>query len=191
MKSRTIRLLQCSATLLLGAVHGTATASCGSAFCSVNPDGFAHTPWAESATQLDLRTEYIDQDQLRAGRDKTVPSGEVDEHDEIETRNRNYIAGISHAVSADLSLTLRLDAAQSSNDLAYGLIGGIKLRTGATDEHNNEGEEAERSLQPGTGSTDLIVGGFASGCFAQAGWYSQVRWQHAVSERKDYEPGEG
>jgi hypothetical protein len=172
--------------------------------------------------------EYINQDQLRAGRDKTAASGEVGEHDEIETRNRNIIASLSHAVSSSVSLALsvpvvsrdhshfhndvsgpelenwdftqlgdvsalaywRLDEAQSSQDTAYGLIGGIKLPTGSTDVDNADGEEAERSLQPGTGSTDLIVGGFASGRWAQAGWFTQLRWQHAVSSRQDYEPGD-
>ena len=85
---------------------------------------------------------------------------------------------------------LRLDDAQSPHGGAYGLIGGVKLPTGSTDVRNSAGELAERSLQPGTGSTDLIVGGFASGRFAKASWHTQVNWQHAVSERQDYQPGD-
>jgi hypothetical protein len=67
-------------------------ASCGTAYCSIHTDWDAQSPWRENATLLDLRMEYIQQDQLRAGREKTVASGVVDEHDEIETRNRNFVA---------------------------------------------------------------------------------------------------
>ena len=226
--SKTIQGRQYMAALFLLASHGAAMASCGSAFCSINTDWNAQTLWTENATQLDLRMEYINQDQLRAGRDKTTASGEVGAHDEIETRNRNVIASLSHAVSSSVSLTLsvpvvsrdhshfhngedgpeleswdftqlgdvrmsaywRLDAAQSPQDTVYGLVGGVKLPTGSTDQRNSAGETAERSLQPGTGSTDLIVGGFASGRWAQAGWFTQLRWQHAVTERQDFEPGD-
>ena len=224
----TIRGRQIAAALFLLASHGAAVASCGSAFCSINTDWNAQTLWTENATQLDLRMEYIKQDQLRAGKDKTTASGEVGEHDEIETRNRNVIATLSHAVSSTVSLTLsmpvvsrdhshihngvdgpeleswdftqlgdvrasaywRLDEAQSPSDTVYGLVGGIKLPTGSTDQRNAAGEAAERSLQPGTGSTDLIIGGFASGRLEQAGWFTQLRWQHAVSERQGFEPGD-
>jgi hypothetical protein len=85
---------------------------------------------------------------------------------------------------------LRLDDAQSAHDRSQGLIGGIKLPTGSIDVRNAAGELAERSLQPGTGSTDLIAGGFISGRFAQSNWHAQLSWQHAVSERAEYRPGD-
>lgn len=205
-----------------------ASASCGSAFCTINTDWDTQAPWQNDATRLDLRMETIHQDQLRLGENKIPLSGEVGEHDEIKTINRNLIASLSHAFSPSLSLALqvplvsrdhshifndvggpepeswgfirlgdvrvlahlRLDEAQSSNDRAYGLIGGVKLPTGPINVRNSAGEAAERSLQPGSGSTDLIVGGFVSGHLAQAGLHTQVRWQHAVSERQDYQPGD-
>jgi hypothetical protein len=83
----------------------------------------------------------------------------------------------------------RLDKAQSSHDFAYGLIGGVKLPTGSIKVQNSAGEIAERSLQPGSGSTDLIVGGFLSGRTGPANWYSQLRWQQAITERNDFQPG--
>jgi len=85
---------------------------------------------------------------------------------------------------------LRLDDAQSPHDRSYGLIGGVKLPTGSIDVRNAAGELAERSLQPGSGSTDLIAGGFVSGRLSQASWHTQVNWQHAVSTRQDYQPGD-
>lgn len=205
-----------------------ATASCGSAFCTINTDWDTQAPWQSGATQLDLRMEYIHQDQLRSGTDKAVASGELGEHDEIKTLNRNVVASLSHAFSPSLSLALqvplvsrdhshvfnsaggpepeswdftrvgdvralahlRLDDAQSSHDRAYGLIGGIKFPTGSINVRNPDGEAAERSLQPGSGSTDLIAGGFVSGHLAQASWHTQLNWQHAVSERQEYRPGD-
>jgi len=215
-------------TLLLGFFQGNAAASCGSAFCTINTDWDTQAPWQDEATRLDLRMEYIHQDQLRSGTDKATASGEVGEHDEIRTLNRNVVANLSHAFSPVLSLALqvplvsrehshvfngesgpeleswefsrlgdarvlahlRLDDAQSAHDRFYGLIGGVKLPTGPIDMRNSAGELAERSLQPGSGSTDLIVGGFASGRLAQTGWHTQLNWQHAVSERQDYQQGD-
>lgn len=206
----------------------TAAASCGSAFCTLNTDWDTQTPWNDDATRLDLRMEFIRQDQLRSGTDKATASGTAGEHDETRTLNRNFIASVSHAFSPSLSLALqvplvardhahvfngesgpepeswnftrpgdvsvlahlRLDEAQSAHGDAYGLIGGIKLPTGAIDVHNRAGEAAERSLQPGSGSADLVAGGFVSGHLARAGWHTLLRWQHAISERQDYRPGD-
>lgn len=222
------RYLQYSVALTLWAAQGIAAASCGAAFCTLNTDWDTQTPWNDNATRLDLRMEYINQDQLRSGTDKATPAGVVGEHDEVKTLNRNFIASLSHAFSPSLSLALqvplvlrdhthifndvggpepqnwdftrlgdvsvlahlRLDDAQFSHERAYGLIGGIKLPTGAVNVNNQAGEVAERSLQPGSGSTDLIAGGFVSGRLAQASWHTQVRWQHAVSERQDFQPGD-
>lgn len=218
------------AIILFSAVHTVANASCGTAFCSLNTDWDTQTPWdgQAAATRFDLRTEYIRQDQLRSGTDNTAVAGVTGEHDEIETRNLNWIASVSHAVSPSLSVALqvpvvnrdhthifndpvdpeqenwqftrlgdvsalaylRLDRAQSSHNLAYGLIGGIKLPTGSIKVQNASGEVAERSLQPGSGSTDLIVGAFLSGRFERANGYTQLRWQHPVSERNDFQPGD-
>ncbi len=44
-------------------------------------------------------------------------------------------------------------------------------------------------MQPGSGSTDLIVGGFLSGRAASANWYTQLRWQQALTKRSDFQPG--
>lgn len=205
-----------------------AEASCGSAFCSLNTDWDTQTPWQDDATRLDLRMEYIHQDQLRSGTDKATASGTVGEHDEIRTRNRNFVASLSHAFSPSLNLALqvplvsrdhahvfndvggpepeswnftrlgdvrvlahlRLDNAQSPHDRSYGLIGGLKFPTGSISMRNSAGELAERSLQPGSGSTDLIAGGFVSGRLAQTSWHTQLNWQRAVSARQDFQPGD-
>jgi hypothetical protein len=72
-----------------------------------------------------------------------------------------------------------------------GLTFGVKLPTGKFDVDNSEGEEAERSLQPGTGTTDLILGAFYSHVLAEHGlsWFAQVQGQRATMERDGYRPG--
>ncbi len=66
---------------------------------------------------------------------------------------------------------------------------GLKLPTGSINEKNSAGEKAERSLQPGTGSTDALLGLYYHGRFGGAGWFVQGMWQQAVHERDDFKPG--
>ena len=84
----------------------------------------------------------------------------------------------------------RLDSQPPSADGMYGLMAGIKLPTGSMDVRNGEGDRAERSLQPGSGSTDLIAGGYVSGKLKQTDWHMQLRWQHAVNAQQQYRPGD-
>jgi hypothetical protein len=73
-----------------------------------------------------------------------------------------------------------------------GLIAGVKLPTGSTDEPFNgaAGGIVDPSLQPGTGSTDLLLGGFYSGGVDRLGWFAQGLWQHAVASQAGYTPGD-
>src|SRR4051812_1621400 len=71
-----------------------------------------------------------------------------------------------------------------------GAILGLKLPTGRFDVTNGEGEEAERTLQPGTGTTDLVLGGY---------WHSDYMSGHSLfasaqvllpaNERAGFKPG--
>src|SRR5258706_8186113 len=73
---------------------------------------------------------------------------------------------------------------------AFGLQFGIKLPTGKIDMANDDGDVAERSLQPGSGTTDAIVGAFYSGPIGhRATWFADVNWQAPLDERADYKPG--
>jgi len=73
----------------------------------------------------------------------------------------------------------------------WGMEFGLKLPTGATDVDNGDGEVAERPLQPGTGTTDAILGGFVSQRFAGGGTslFAKVAAQEALNEHDDYAPG--
>lgn len=60
----------------------------------------------------------------------------------------------------DARLTLRYQPAGLRADgVAWSLQGGLKLPTGRTDVRNADGDLAERSVQPGSGTTDLLLGG--------------------------------
>jgi hypothetical protein len=85
-----------------------------------------------------------------------------------------------------------------SADKTAGIIAGIKLPTGSTNANFNAGAAIDtaldRSLQIGTGSTDLILGGFFTGTVAEYGWFGQGTVQHAVATKtiagQDYRPGD-
>jgi len=69
---------------------------------------------------------------------------------------------------------------------------GVKLPTGIRDVRNGSGALAERSLQPGTGTTDLLLGAFVSQLWPQSdhSWFAQVLLQRAFGSRDDYRPGD-
>lgn len=69
---------------------------------------------------------------------------------------------------------------------------GLKLPTGSFEITNSEGAEAERSLQPGTGTTDLLLGAFYTQLFAsgQSSWFAEGLWQRPLAEHRHYRPGQ-
>jgi len=81
-----------------------------------------------------------------------------------------------------------------SNDGDTGLLFGVKLPTGRDDFSFNggpqQGAALDRSLQPGSGSTDLLLGGFRFGSLNRDwDWYAQTLAQTAVRTRDDFRPG--
>jgi len=224
------RALIGAAVLVTNLIHH-AHATCGASFCMVNTNwnmqGFAPEP----GLRLDLRYEYIKQDQPMQGSDR-VAFGQIPRHhDEIYTTNRNWLANVDYTIDADwgISATIPIvdrDHAHIHNHrgaplyetwsfsrlgdvrvvgrrqwmtedkeaarLAYfGLNLGLKLPTGDRDVENSAGQVAERSLQPGTGTTDVIFGGYYSGVlpFADSSWFVQALGQSAVDSRDNYKPG--
>jgi hypothetical protein len=82
------------------------------------------------------------------------------------------------------------DADEAEPNSAVGLQFGFKLPTGPYDVANANGVVAERSLQPGTGSTDLLAGAFITRPARNGAlWFAQVNFQWAVATREDYRPG--
>lgn len=72
-----------------------------------------------------------------------------------------------------------------------GVTFGVKLPTGKIDAANDEGDVAERSMQPGSGTSDLIAGGYYHQKLTEidASWFAQAQYQHALNTRRQYKPG--
>jgi len=68
---------------------------------------------------------------------------------------------------------------------------GLKLPTGSYRVENNDGTSAERALQPGSGSTDLLFGAYWSGPAwrADSSWFAQGLVQQALATKDGYRPG--
>jgi hypothetical protein len=72
-----------------------------------------------------------------------------------------------------------------------GFTAGLKLPTGKTNVVNGEGEPAERTLQPGTGTTDAILGAYYREALGMqnASWFVQASAQLPLDTYHDYRPG--
>ncbi len=71
-----------------------------------------------------------------------------------------------------------------SPDMSSGLIFGAKLPTGTY-----AAPGFDRDTQPGTGSTDILLGGYRMGQEHHWGWFAQGIYRSAISTRDDYRPG--
>jgi hypothetical protein len=73
----------------------------------------------------------------------------------------------------------------------YGLYFGAKLPTGSYKIRNDEGERAERTLQPGTGTTDALFGAFWRQALPMKdlSFFVQGLVQLPLTTKEDYRPG--
>lgn len=205
-----------------------AQASCGGAFCTLNTDEGVQGTFSQTGVRLDMRAEFIDMDTLRHGSHRTGAQGEVDEHDELRTINRNILTTLDWNINSDWGLTLRVPFVDRAHQHIFnaddGLGGidpetekwnfsglgdvqalarynffrdgnsnagvrfGLKLPTGSIHKSNSE-EDAERTLQPGTGSVDSLLGLYYNQHHGNIGWFVQGMWQQTIHERDDYKPG--
>jgi hypothetical protein len=218
-----------TAALALG-IAADAAASCGTAFCMVNTSWNVQGAWTEPGARLDLRFEYIDQDQPRAG-SREVGVGEIRKHhDEIRTVNRNWLATYDYAFSQDWGVSATLPLVERSHahihnhggaqifdrwnftevgDLRvlgrrqwrgesveaqrldfYGANFGLKLPTGKDYVENDNGNLAERTLQPGTGTTDLLLGGYFRRMLGSGNsWFVDALLQQPLNTHDEFRPG--
>lgn len=179
---------------------------------------------------LDLRYEYVKQDQPRRGTRK-IGVGEIGRHhDEVRTVNRNLLIAYSHTFNSEWGISVtapvvdrdhfhihshhgaRLperweftelgdvrvigryqlpDVGDPLKPSAIGLTFGLKLPTGKTTIENRSGDVAERTLQPGTGTTDAIIGAYYHQKLPQSGasWFAQAQLQHALNSHDNFKPG--
>lgn len=208
--------------LALPLLPGFAAASCGVSFCPLNTQWEVQGVNTQPGLRVDLRQEYIDQDQLRSGSDTVAPGQVPSHHDELDTLNRNTLLGLDygrenwgvsvtlpwvnrehshvhHHMGQDLLETWDIEAlgdVRLLGRVAVGpeglqLLGGAKLPTGGYKEVNADGDFAERSLQPGSGTTDLMLGAGWHHRLPEAGLsvFVQGLWQQALEEEDDFQPG--
>lgn len=171
------RALALSMLSFLSAAAGFA--SCGSSSCPLDLHALGLADNARLV--LDLSFQYIDQDRLRRQR------GDFDiEHDELRTINRLTTFQVTARVAPRLQLGVTAPFVSRTHEhidrgsgeleqWRFGAFGdaavqaryratrslwfsaGVKLPTGARHETNGD-EEAEVTIQPGTGSTDVVLG---------------------------------
>ncbi len=73
----------------------------------------------------------------------------------------------------------------------FGINFGFKLPTGSTRVTNADGDRAERTLQPGTGTTDGLIGAYYAQLLPQKNlsWFTQALLQVPLNQRESYQPG--
>ena len=82
--------------------------------------------------------------------------------------------------------------AKGDGDGRAGIEFGLKLPTGAFDVRNADGELAERTLQPGSGTTDALIGAYyqRSLPLRDMSWFVHGLLQAPLDERQGFRPGE-
>jgi hypothetical protein len=72
-----------------------------------------------------------------------------------------------------------------------GITGGLKLPTGRTTLANAEGEAAERTLQPGSGTTDALLGAYYRQALGDldASWFVQANAQLPLASHRGFRAG--
>jgi len=209
-----------------------ASASCGSAFCTINTSWDAHGAWLEPGARFDLRYESIRQDQPRTGT-RNVGVGEIPHHhDEVLTVNRNLLGSVDYTFNQDWGINVlvpmvdrhhehihnhqgeaipeswdftelgdvrvmarrRLSTTENRDAPAIATSGvnfGLKLPTGKTNVQNADGDLAERTLQPGSGTTDALLGAYYSTHLPtrNLSWFVQALAQLPLNAYQEYRPG--
>jgi hypothetical protein len=92
----------------------------------------------------------------------------------------------------DTQLMGRYQLQDWNKPYVFGLYFGTKLPTGKFTIENRAGDRAERTLQPGTGTIDGLVGFYLRQNFpeSQSSWFMQAILQQPFNERDEYKPGE-
>ena len=90
----------------------------------------------------------------------------------------------------DVQVLARRQFLGSSAVTSYALFGGLKLPTGSTQVTNGDGSPAERALQPGSGTTDLVFGiaGRQATGLTDA-LIGQASMSQALNSREEFKPG--
>ena len=239
-----ISVLGLAAILMhLNAVEAAACSSCG---CTLSPDWEYQQITYKPGLKIDVRYDYLDQNQLRSGTgtitpaaaSKIVNNGNPQEVEKF-TENNYLTLGVDYSDSRSWGVNVQLpyimrrhstlgtasDGAVAgpggmqydSNTSAvgdvkvtgryrgfseqgnFGLLYGLKLPTGSHTETGNSTDPTmpgpapiDRGLQPGTGTTDAILGAFYTDSLGEDwGYFGQAIYQKALYYNNDFRPGDG
>lgn len=226
--------------LVVAAVVAPPAFACSSCGCTLSSDWDTQGLSVGSGLRLDLRYDYINQNQLRHGRGTASAAavanaqaeGSLGETEQY-TKNHYYTVGIDYSANRSWGVNVQIPYVDRSHGtLGYdnvnpgaldteattshtrslgdvrvigryqglsadgdtGLLFGLKLATGRHDYNFGGGPMAgsplDRSLQPGTGSTDLILGAYRFGAFNKDwDWFVQGLAQKAMSTTDGFRPG--
>ncbi|MFZ6689512.1 TonB-dependent receptor [Undibacterium sp. SXout11W] len=242
MNLKKVSLLATSIALLFP-VLAHACASCG---CTLSPDWDGTNTTGQPGFKLDVRYDYLNQNQLRSGTstiNPAVASQFVNSTgpQEVEkfTKNNYVTVGLDYSNGGNWEVKLQVpyinrnhstlgtasdgttagagggqyDSQTSgigdvkimaryiglSESHKFGVLFGAKLATGShtltgtsTDTTNPGSAPIDRGLQPGTGTTDLILGvSYADSLNTDWSYFTQAIVQTALNSSDQYKPGTG
>ncbi len=90
----------------------------------------------------------------------------------------------------DVQLLGRYQQAEAASGFGWALVGGFKLPTGSRSIANTDGARAERALQPGSGTTDIVLGVSMRQLLSLTDSVSgAITVQQALTTREAFKPG--
>ena len=92
-------------------------------------------------------------------------------------------ASVTHTSLGDLRLLGMYTGI--SEDMSTAVQFGLKLPTGPFNQ-----SLMDRDTQIGSGTTDLLLGGYQMRQYDTWGWFGQLLWEHAFNSREEYRPGD-
>ncbi|UTH75016.1 hypothetical protein [Chromobacterium sp. IIBBL 290-4] len=229
-------------TALAASSGAYACASCG---CTLSSDWESQGFTTQPGLKMDIRYDYLNQNQLRSGTGSITPSAASQlngGNQEVEqyTRNNYLTLGFDYTFSSAWGVNVQLPYIDRSHSTLgtgsdgstaapeggaytsstsglgdvkvigryqgfaearnFGLLFGLKLPTGSHTQTGLSTDPAspgvaapiDRGLQPGTGTTDAILGAYY---FGQLGrdwsYFTQATVQSALDSSDQYRPGTG
>ncbi|HEY3698690.1 MAG TPA: hypothetical protein VGK97_05110 [Spongiibacteraceae bacterium] len=237
--------LSTAAVAVIAAIASTDAFSCASCGCTLSSEWDNVDFVGTAGVKLDVRYDYLNQDQLRSGTD-TISAVDASRHlnrgdpQEVEkyTKNDYLTVGLDYTFNREWAINLQvpyIDRSHSTlgtasdgvtagpgggqykssiSDLGdiklvgryqgfsvsnLGVLFGVKLPTGS---HTRSGTSIDptapdpvpidRGLQPGTGTTDAILGVYyADNLNKNWSYFAQGLFQRAFNSKDQYKPGDG
>jgi len=110
----------------------------------------------------------------------------------FDGHGNSYLDITEFSKPGDVRLLGRYQFSQPGEETAYGIRMGVKLPTGDFEQTSAAGRNADRRLQPGTGTTDLIFDAFANGSLpigTDLRWFTTIGIQESFAKRRNFAPG--